>query len=94
MIKKILNLISQGNITFAELAKRLEINDIELRNRLELMEHMGYLKNQASENCVLESKCNSCPQQNDSCPGNVYKQNLIITQTYQLTKKGKHVCDK
>jgi Mn-dependent DtxR family transcriptional regulator len=88
MIKEILKLLSRGNITFNDLAIELSISQSELKNRLDLLEHMGYIEIICKENPTLESGCLFCSEANE-CAKNT-KSDYFET-IYKLTKKGRKV---
>jgi Mn-dependent DtxR family transcriptional regulator len=90
MIKDLLKHISLGNLTFNEMARRLKIGRCELKDRLEMMERMGYIQRvQGAANtdggaaCALCSMANGCPK------ANAGEQK---TMGYFLTDKGKRAC--
>ena len=89
MIKKILKLMLQKNISFSELANALKINQSELKNRFEIMVNMGYIKVIHEDDCELGFKCKSCPAANKRC--NDTKAYSLNTIAYRVTAKGKRI---
>ncbi len=91
MNRKILQLISQKNLTLNQIAFELKISRKELINRLELMEHMGYIKIKCQSTSEDELKCSCCPLIRTCPEGN---NNNSFGKFYELTTKGKRICNK
>jgi len=80
MIKDILKLMSLGGITLPEMARRLGAGLDDLKNRLEMMERMGYVE---ALHEVGRSECPSC-HTSKCLAGDCHSESAI----YHLTKKG------
>ncbi len=91
MIKKILNIISQGTITLNDLAQKLNVNQNKLKNRLKLMEHLGYIEAIPNSYCNIDSACSNCPVYTMGCDDD--KKLRANSTIYCLTKKGRKVRD-
>ena len=89
MIKEILNLMCNGTLTFIEIADNLKITRHELMNRLETLEHMGYIKKICTTTSNEKDQCISCSM-SDVCLECDSIESFGIS--FQLTKKGKKVC--
>ena len=90
MIKEILTLMCEGTLTLIEIAEKLKITRQELFNRLETLEHMGYIKKLCTTT-TEKNKCISCTIAG-SCVECDSTESFGIS--FQLTKKGKKVCQK
>jgi len=93
LIKETLEAVKRENLTFAELARGLGIDESGLKNRLELLERMGYLK--GSGKVGHEAGCSGCngvkrPLAGFLCTGCVEKEPIELL-TYSLTEKGKRI---
>jgi predicted ArsR family transcriptional regulator len=93
MIKDILKLMSQGNLTVVEIAQKLNISKDELLNRFKMMEQMGYLEKTNQGNDVSKSHepgrmCAFCPEAKSCSNNDVTSYDGL---TYHLTEKGKRV---
>lgn len=91
MIKELLNLMCNRTLTLVEIADNLKITRQELFNRLETLEHMGFIKKICTSTSNEKDQCISCIM-NDSCVECDSKESLGIS--FQLTRKGKKVCQK
>lgn len=82
-----------GNLSFYELAKKLDISKNQLNGMIDMMEKMGYIEIIESKSCSLISgSCSGCCGK--SC-GSGYSSNPgITTRTYSLTRKGEKVCNR
>ena len=88
MIKEILRSMIDGDQTISEIALKLKISQDELINRLETLEHMGYLK-RVSDNIQNNKKsCLGCSMV-DICSDKNRSNSTRVE--YQLTAKGKNV---
>ena len=91
MIKEILRSMIDGDQTISEIAHKLKISQDELLNRLETLEHMGYLKRVTDniennpKSCLYCSMVNTCSDKNDN------NRSDSTRIEYQLTEKGKNV---
>ena len=91
MIKEILNLMCDNTLTLVEIADNLNIIRQELINRLETLEHMGYIKKICTSTSNEKEHCISCTMA-DVCVECDSKESFGIS--FQITKKGKKVCQK
>ena len=83
--------MSEENLTFKDIAKKLNISQTELINRLELMEHMGYIKRISEHTLNDEKACSLCSEAK-TCSDDQSKD--LSNISYQITKKGKRVGNK
>ncbi len=91
MIKETLGYLSSGDITLNELAKKSGVGIDELKQRLQMLEHMGYIVQEDVEMGVGTcGSCSYCPS-SKTCSGIALKSGIKIV-TYQLTEKGKRAC--
>ena len=94
MLRKLLMLLDQGSMTFSEMASAMEVSEVDLRNRLDMLVRMGHMEGVPimgdSEDpsgdcpgCVLSGRCfdDSC---SDGKP----------TVGYRLTEKGMRLARK
>jgi hypothetical protein len=89
MMKELLRLLNEENITYSELAAKLKITQAELKNRIELAKHLGYLESIPSDACEDQVCCDTCPKGRNTCS---FSPRLRVDNTtYQLTKKGRKV---
>lgn len=92
MIKDILILMAEGKLTLNEISSKLEIRHSDLLNRLELMEHMGFIESISVEKCLNGSNpsCSCCPMPDtEKClVDNPTKSKF---NAYKITKKGEKI---
>ena len=94
-MKEILRLMAERKLTLNEISSKLELRQSDLLNRLELMEHMGYIKSMSDGKCMASSSpsCACCPISNsDKCYIDKSTQTKITA--YKITKKGKRIIQK
>lgn len=93
MIKEILQLMASGKLSLSEMSSELSITNEELKNRLELMRHLGYVEIlcETTSKSNGKMKCSCCPQQK-SCSESTNRDKFGIS--YGLTNKGKRVSKK
>lgn len=91
MIKKILKHLVQGNLTLTEIAVKLNLSRAELMNRLEIMEHMGYITKVCEARPRDENNCAYCTMSSDCSTQEDSKDKMI---SYKLTAKGRRVSSK
>ncbi|MEZ5335807.1 MAG: hypothetical protein R2741_11515 [Methanolobus sp.] len=88
MIRETLNILFIENCTLLEAAEKLGIDQSGLKDRLLMLEHMGYIEEVCNNSAPKSSACCSCSS-GDSCPsaggGNTGK-------AFQLTAKGERIC--
>ena len=88
MLRNLLRLLDQGSMTFSEVATAMEMSEVDLRNRMDMLARMGHLETVpimgTSEDpsgdcpgCVLSGRC-----LDDSCSDGK------PTVGYRLTEKG------
>lgn len=85
MIKELLRLISQDNMNLKEIAQQMNLSRDDLRNRIDMMIHMGYLE------LVEESRHGECAFCSiaKACKENC--RDGIGVRVYRLTEKGRRV---
>jgi predicted ArsR family transcriptional regulator len=94
MLRKLLALLNQGSMTFSEVAVAMDLTEVELRNRLDMMVRMGQLEavpimgdsmdpEGDCPGCVLSGRCHD-----DDCSDGV------PTVGYRLTEKGMRLARK
>lgn len=82
-----------GNLTFNELAKKLDISKNQLNGMIDMMEKMGYIEITDNRSCSLISgSCSGCCSR--GCGSSYSGISGITTRTYSLTQKGEKVCDR
>ena len=90
MIKEILKLMAEGDFSFIEMAQRMSLSQAELKDRIELMKHMGYI---AAEDIMGAGAGGGCASCHFAKRCSVESRNTgMRIITYQLTEKGKRVC--
>lgn len=88
MLIELLRVISRGSSSVADIAAHMNLRLEEVRNKIEMLHHMGYLreistKEQLPQNaCYLCAFANTCSLSSRRDTGSLY---------YELTKKGKEV---
>ncbi len=87
MLKEVATTLSQDNITFGELSRRLNLGTKELKDLLESMEHEGDIESTCMSSPPATTSCAGCGM-GHACSGS----NLGIGKTYRLTEKGRKVC--
>jgi len=92
MIKEILTKIAQGNTTWNELVKALNLTHIEMSNRLETLESMGYIRTVCQGKTEDVKNCPGCPM-NRTCSNLKSTKKDMIIKVYELTEKGKRACN-
>jgi len=91
MLKEILILMSQNNMTFKEISHELNISYDDLINRLEMMEHMGYIKAINEEECDRNFTCACCPLAGNKCSDTkAFQENQ---KAFKITAKGRKIID-
>ncbi|MCM1986927.1 FeoC-like transcriptional regulator [Methanococcoides seepicolus] len=87
MLKEVATTLSQDNITFGELSRRLNLGPKELKELLETMEREGDMEISCMSPPPDTTSCAGCGM-GHACPGT----NLGIGRTYRLTEKGRKLC--
>ncbi len=82
MIESILQKISEGSYSTAELAASVGLSPEQLKNRLLFLERQGYITQ--GEDCGPAGACGSCAL----CPSCSDKDRPMLPVQYYLTKKG------
>lgn len=90
MIRETLRMITKGDLTLNEIAQRFEISGDDLKTRIEMLEHMGYIVRNDVMGVGACDGCSFCPS-SKTCSGISHNSGIEII-TYQLTEKGKRVC--
>jgi hypothetical protein len=93
MIKEILQVMSQGNLTIGEIADKLNLTKNELLNRFKMMEQMGYLEKSNQGDDVSKSHepkmmCAFCPEAKSCSKSDITSYDGL---TYRITEKGKRI---
>ena len=88
MLREILRKMTEGEQSFTGLALSLGISTKELRNRLEILEKMGYI-HKASGDQDGES-CTFCPTARE-CAG--CSSDAEFPDTYHITPKGERLLE-
>lgn len=88
MIKEILKALFVENCTFQEASEKLGIDQRALKDRLLMLQHMGYIEEVCSNCSPKKPACCSCSAADAcsaACSSNTGK-------TYVLTSKGEKIC--
>ena len=94
MIRRLLELLDQGSMTFGQVAKEVGLTEAELRSRMDMLVRMGHLEavpiggdsldpGADCPGCILSGRCLS-----DSCSDGV------PTVGFRLTEKGMRLARK
>ncbi|WP_292468401.1 hypothetical protein [Methanolobus sp.] len=88
MIKETLNLLFVENCTIQEAAEKLGVDQSNIKDRLLMLEHMGYIAEVCNNSGPKTSACCSC-----SAASSCSTENRDIKgKAYQLTEKGERIC--
>ena len=90
MIKEILKQVSKGDCSLSEIGQSLNISQDELKNRLHMMKHMGYITAENVMDTKASGGCAFCPSAKTCSDASRSVSMKIVT--YQLTEKGERVC--
>ncbi|MDO9536804.1 MAG: FeoC-like transcriptional regulator [Thermoplasmata archaeon] len=82
--------MSKGDFSLIEMAQNLSISQDELKNRMHMMKHMGYITAEDVMDTRANGGCALCPSAK-TCSDVPRTMSMKIV-TYQLTEKGKRVC--
>ncbi len=85
-------MMSRGDLSLNEIAREIGLGTDELKQRLDMLEHMGYILSEDSMAMGAGGGCSSCPSAG-TC-GAVSGSLGIKIATYQLTDKGRKVMAK
>lgn len=88
MIKETLKALFMENCTIPEAAENLDIDQNSIRDRLILLQHMGYVEEVCNNSGPKSSACCSCSA-TSSCSD---RNGNFEGKAYQLTKKGEKIC--
>lgn len=88
MIKETLNLLFIENCTLQEAAEKLETDQRSIRDKILVLEHMGYIREVCNNSKPKSSACCSCSAAS-SCSG---EDGDTKGKAYQLTEKGERIC--
>jgi len=83
-------MMSKMDLSLNEIAHNLTISIGELKKRIEMLEHMGYIVRNDVMAVGACGSCSFCPS-SKTCSGISHNSGIEII-TYQLTEKGKRVC--
>ena len=94
MIRQILTLLEEGDMTFSEVAGRMGLSEPELRNRLEMMTSMGHLESVPIQGDTLDPSAD--------CPGCAFSSSCVEDSCsdgvpvvgYRVTDKGRRLARK
>ncbi len=90
MIKETLKLLFIDNCTMQEAAENLGINQNAIKDRLIMLQHMGYIRELCNNAGPKTSACCSCSAASTcSTDGGGFE-----GKAYQLTEKGERICCK
>ncbi|MDY0387334.1 MAG: hypothetical protein RBT65_09460 [Methanolobus sp.] len=90
MIKETLKLLFIDNCTLQEAAEKFGIGQSDMKNRLIMLQHMGYIREMCNNSGPKSSACCSCSAA-PSCSGADLD---FEGKAYQLTEKGERICSK
>ncbi|TQD25416.1 hypothetical protein [Methanolobus vulcani] len=88
MIKETLKVLFIDNCTLQEAADKLGVTQNDIRDRLIMLQHMGYVREICNNSSPKSSACCSCTAAS-SCSGNT---GISSSKAYQLTEKGERIC--
>lgn len=88
MIRETLGMLFVDNCTFQEAAKKLGIDQVGIKDRLIMLEHMGYIIEVCNNSGPKSSTCCSCSAASACSTNN----GDFTGKAYQLTKKGEKMC--
>ncbi|WP_406657015.1 Lrp/AsnC family transcriptional regulator [Methanolobus sp. ZRKC2] len=92
MLKEVAKALTEDNITFGELARRLNLSQEKLKDLLETMEDRGDIESScADEQTSVKKKCSGCAMGSACCDTGV---GFTAGKTYRLTEQGKKECSK
>ncbi len=91
MLRKALMLIDKGSITFSEMALELDMNEADVKNRLETMVMMGHLEAVTipGESADPEGHCPGCVMAS-TCKQDACSDGIPVVG-YRLTEKGRRL---
>ena len=90
MIKETLKVLFIDNCTLQEAADKLGVKQSDIRDRLVMLQHMGYVREVCNNSGPKSSSCCSCSA-SSSCSGNTES---FEGKAYELTEKGERICRK
>ncbi|MBP1910604.1 hypothetical protein [Methanolobus bombayensis] len=90
MIKETLKILFIDNHTLLEAADVVGIKQSDIKDRLIMLQHMGYVREVCNNSSPKSSACCSCSA-SSSCSGN---NESIEGKAYELTEKGERLCFK
>nr|WP_321497781.1 hypothetical protein [uncultured Methanolobus sp.] len=88
MIKETLKVLFIDNCTLQEAADRLDVKQSDIKDRLLMLQHMGYVHEICNNSSPKSSACCSCTAAS-SCSQNA---DVSSSKAYQLTDKGERIC--
>ncbi|MDK2939783.1 MAG: hypothetical protein PWQ51_1948 [Methanolobus sp.] len=88
MIKETLKVLFIDNCTLQEAADKLGVKQNDIRDRLLMLQHMGYVREICNNSSPKSSACCSCTAAS-SCSDN---NDISGSKAYQLTDKGERIC--
>ncbi|WP_094227677.1 winged helix-turn-helix domain-containing protein [Methanolobus psychrotolerans] len=90
MIIETLKILFIDNCTMQEAAEKLAISQSSMRDRLAMLQHMGYVQELCNNSGPKTSACCSC----SAAPACHTETGSFEGKAYQLTEKGKRMCYK
>lgn len=88
MIKETLKVLFIDNCTLQEAAEKLGVKQSDIKDRLLMLQHMGYVQEICNNSSPKSSACCSCTAAS-SCSG---INDISGSKAYQLTEKGERIC--
>ncbi len=87
MIKETLKTLFIDNCTLMEAAERLGTDQRSIRERLVILQHMGYVEEVCNNSAPRSASCCSCSSASSCSDGDRDNEG----KAYQLTKKGEKI---
>lgn len=88
MIRETLKLLFIENCTIAEAAGKLGVEQTGVKDRLLMLQHMGYIEEVCNNSAPKSASCCLCSAAGNCSAGS----NGNRIKAYQLTKKGEKIC--
>lgn len=88
MIRETLRILFIDNCTFPEAAEKLGIDPGSIKDRLLILENMGYIRQVCNNSAPKSGACCSCSAADTCSAGS----DAIKGKAYQLTEKGERIC--
>ena len=88
MIREMLKLLFIENCTLAEASEKLGLDQAGIKDRLLMLQHMGYIEEVCNNSVPKSTACCSCSSAGNCTTGI----NVNMMKAYQLTEKGERIC--